>query len=403
MCQFMARENALNRNCGTLNILVYLESTISNYIQGGALAMSNFKDFWRLILSLLFVLNVESGIQVLFGASGRSYELPQSFSGWLLLDLDREAYVHFFALGIYLVWLFRFYVGAFRFNQLQAQFANQRGLTLNLIFTLLMFGAFHVASYGVTNIELLFYMIIVIHVIDLLWFWPSLRKQKPHYPALNAARRFLFLSSVTLIIAFLFLGFANPALWNIDQPNSFILFGILFLGIGFFDFWWLWDFYASPAKWEEQGMTRHLKLVDPFLPKIFGGPIGEEQYAFKTLVVIESPYAGNEAEIKKNTLYAQLCMKDCISKGEAPFASHLLYTQPNILFDGDPIERKSGIAAGLRWVENADKTVVYEDLGCTSGMKQGINHAKKYGRPVEFRKLPKEIFDDHFGEDSSES
>ena len=48
------------------------------------------------------------------------------------------------------------------------------------------------------------------------------------------------------------------------------------------------------------------------------------------LVIIESPYAG---DIEKNVAYARDCVRDSLMRGEAPYASHLLYTQPNILDD----------------------------------------------------------------------
>lgn len=76
-------------------------------------------------------------------------------------------------------------------------------------------------------------------------------------------------------------------------------------------------------------------------------------------------------------------------RGEAPFASHLLYTQKGILDDTDKNERKLGIDAGLCWGEVADKTVVYQDLGITMGMLQGIDHAHSMKRPVEYRSLQK--------------
>ena len=101
-------------------------------------------------------------------------------------------------------------------------------------------------------------------------------------------------------------------------------------------------------------------------------------------VLLESPYAG---DIEKNTRYARDCMHDCFKRGEAPFASHLLYTQEGILRDGVPEERALGIEAGLVWGEQAEKTVVYEDLGITTGMVQGIERAKAADRPVEYRSL----------------
>ena len=63
-------------------------------------------------------------------------------------------------------------------------------------------------------------------------------------------------------------------------------------------------------------------------------------------VIIESPYAG---DVERNLRYARAAMKDCLHRGEAPYASHLLYTQEGVLDDDVPGERKLGISAGLSW------------------------------------------------------
>lgn len=73
--------------------------------------------------------------------------------------------------------------------------------------------------------------------------------------------------------------------------------------------------------------------------------------------------------------------------GDSPLASHLLYTQPGILRDDDPSERRMGIEAGLAWGPVADATVVYVDRGVSSGMAIGAERAKREGRPVEYRRL----------------
>jgi len=102
------------------------------------------------------------------------------------------------------------------------------------------------------------------------------------------------------------------------------------------------------------------------------------------LVFLESPYAG---DVVAHVHYARAAMADCIKRHEAPFASHLLYTQPGILNDHNPTERRLGIAAGLMWAAVAAETVVYDDLGVTPGMEQGIMDAVAAGRPVTFRSL----------------
>ena len=102
------------------------------------------------------------------------------------------------------------------------------------------------------------------------------------------------------------------------------------------------------------------------------------------LVIVESPYAG---DVSANVEYAQRCVKDALERGEAPLASHLLYTQPNILDDDIPTERQMGIEAGLAWRRVADATVVYTDRGISSGMEYGIATAKSAGIPIEYRRL----------------
>lgn len=111
------------------------------------------------------------------------------------------------------------------------------------------------------------------------------------------------------------------------------------------------------------------------------------------LVIIESPFKADTLEGSiRNRLYARLCQHDClVNRHEAPYASHLLYTQPNILNDGIPEERARGIEAGLIWGKRAEATAVYTDLGITEGMKKGIKRAEDDGRIVEERKLPGEL------------
>lgn len=101
-------------------------------------------------------------------------------------------------------------------------------------------------------------------------------------------------------------------------------------------------------------------------------------------VMLESPYAG---DVEKNIKYAQRAMRHSIMLGEAPMVSHLLYTQ--CLDDTVANERSLGIAIGLDWLEATDKTVVYADLGISTGMQHGIDRANAKGHSVEMRYLDK--------------
>lgn len=101
-------------------------------------------------------------------------------------------------------------------------------------------------------------------------------------------------------------------------------------------------------------------------------------------VVIESPYSG---DVAANIEYARRCVRDCLARGEAPIASHLLFTQPGILDDTVPAERTLGMNAGFAWGRLAEACVVYTDRGVSGGMKAGIALAEAHGIPVEYRNI----------------
>lgn len=105
-------------------------------------------------------------------------------------------------------------------------------------------------------------------------------------------------------------------------------------------------------------------------------------------VLIESPLAAPTIDgLVRNKKFARACLRDSLSKGEAPYASHLLYAQEGLLNDDIAHERALGIHAGLLWGKFATKTVVYTDLGISSGMERGIKRAREENREIEYREL----------------
>lgn len=105
-------------------------------------------------------------------------------------------------------------------------------------------------------------------------------------------------------------------------------------------------------------------------------------------VIIESPFAGETLlTTRRNADYLRECLRDSLLRGEAPFASHALYTLPGVLDDALPDQRELGITAGFAWREVADATIVYDDYGVSAGMRLGIAHAEAIGHPVELRCL----------------
>lgn len=102
------------------------------------------------------------------------------------------------------------------------------------------------------------------------------------------------------------------------------------------------------------------------------------------LVIVESPYAG---QVDLHILYARMCLRDCLLRDEAPFASHLLYTQPGVLLDEKPEDRKLGMEAGWNFMRRADLVAVYSDLGLSEGMNRGIEACQAMRIPFEHRYL----------------
>lgn len=101
-------------------------------------------------------------------------------------------------------------------------------------------------------------------------------------------------------------------------------------------------------------------------------------------VIVESPYAG---KVCTNIRYLRACLHDCAVRGESPYASHALLTQPGVLRDEVPEEREVGITAGFVWRSLASFTAFYEDLGWSGGMKRALADCEARGLAYEKRSL----------------
>jgi hypothetical protein len=106
------------------------------------------------------------------------------------------------------------------------------------------------------------------------------------------------------------------------------------------------------------------------------------------LVILESPYRADTAEeVEDNKTYARLALHDCLMRGEAAIASHLLYTQEGVLDDTIPLERLFGIAAGLAWRRAIEYAVFYVDRGWSKGMLDARKLYDREGIPYQIRTL----------------
>jgi hypothetical protein len=131
---------------------------------------------------------------------------------------------------------------------------------------------------------------------------------------------------------------------------------------------------------KEAGYHHYFKEYKDHIPKEFF-------VKNKILTVIESPYAG---DVEKNLEYARKCVHNSLLLGEAPIASHLLYTQKGILDDNIPEERRAGIDAGLEWIKVAERVVYYVDNGWSNGMRESHEYVKNHF--PEMRIIIRKIF-----------
>lgn len=105
-------------------------------------------------------------------------------------------------------------------------------------------------------------------------------------------------------------------------------------------------------------------------------------------VIVESPFrADTEEGTITNERYLAKCLRDCLDRGETPYASHKLLATGGVLDDNDPQQRVQGMAAGFAWAGLACKAVVYTDRGISEGMKKGIENALLKGLPIEYRQI----------------
>lgn len=115
--------------------------------------------------------------------------------------------------------------------------------------------------------------------------------------------------------------------------------------------------------------------------------------ARRPLVFIESPYSG---EIDRNIRYLLLCTYDCWVRGEFAVSSHGNMTQhpakrdffvSDYDLDWNVYTRETAIEGAHALRHACSQTVFYDDLGWSTGMKEGRAYCDANSIPYEIRKL----------------
>jgi hypothetical protein len=115
-------------------------------------------------------------------------------------------------------------------------------------------------------------------------------------------------------------------------------------------------------------------------------------------VIVETPYAG---AVPLHLRYLRACMRDCLLRGEAPFASHHQYTAPGVLRDEIEAEREQGLRAAMAWRTMAHRAVFYIDLGWSNGMRLGLNATASLAQPWLERRLGPDWLEEQLAREQS--
>ncbi len=122
-----------------------------------------------------------------------------------------------------------------------------------------------------------------------------------------------------------------------------------------------------------------------------------------TFVLIESPLSPSDKHpFFKNIYYAQMCMQYALQCGTAPVTTHLEWTQcpgakqifvPDEDTENQGIGRNNALVAGDKIRSIVEEVWVFTDLGISSGMQHGIDHANKIETPVREMHLPQKLME----------
>lgn len=120
---------------------------------------------------------------------------------------------------------------------------------------------------------------------------------------------------------------------------------------------------------------RRVIVESPFAPRT-PMPVGECENALGCNRCFRAREQ-REAEYVLHARYLAACLRDCVLRGESPYASHRMLTMEGVLRDDVPEERALGIKAGLFWREVAHVSAFYVDLGWSGGMRYGDHDAQR--------------------------
>lgn len=105
-------------------------------------------------------------------------------------------------------------------------------------------------------------------------------------------------------------------------------------------------------------------------------------------LIVESPFKATETySVEENIAFARKVCRHALLLGYSPYASHLFFTQPGLLDDDLPNERRLGIDAGLVWSVGVGDVwfALRSDEKLSVGMTYAANRHRMREAKVQFR------------------
>ena len=160
---------------------------------------------------------------------------------------------------------------------------------------------------------------------------------------------------------------------------------------------------SGPVLVEVNGMQERNKVSHDLLIGINSAKAILKIRQNHEFVMIQSPYDGRD--LKEQETYTRAAMHQSLMQGEIPFASHLLYSQPNVLDYNNEKHRELSREINKHLINHFDKVVIYTTDNLIDkenaierrmngkyyfldhDTNEALNYAVKIKKPVEIRNL----------------
>lgn len=115
------------------------------------------------------------------------------------------------------------------------------------------------------------------------------------------------------------------------------------------------------------------------------------------IILLESPYLHEHPiDGEEYSIYLSRCLRDSLKRGEAPIATHAMYTRPGVL-NLSIGEATLATLASDDLAELIPITVAYTDYGITEKMDLGLDRAGRWKHTIEYREIGKNTREDYAG------